>query len=202
MEREFTSLAEVEEAAWALMARGAADRRSPMHTPVLGSIAADGRPALRTVVLRAVERATRSLRVHTDARSPKLAEFRADPRAELLLYDPGAKVQIRLAGRVTVHVGDDVARAAWDASTLFARRCYLAEAAPGSPAEAPVSGLPGWVEGRAPDRDEVSRGFANFAVLILRVEAVDWLYLAHSGHRRARFDWREGEGWQAGWATP
>jgi len=202
MERQFTSLPEVEEATWALMARGAADRRSPMHTPVLGSIASDGRPALRTVVLRAVDRAGRSLRMHTDARSPKVAELTGDPRAELLLYDPGAKMKIRLSGQVAVHVGDAVAREAWEASSLFARRCYLVELAPGSAAQGPASGLPAWVEGRAPDQDEVSRGFGNFAVLLFRTEAIDWLYLAHSGHRRARFVWRPDQGWLSSWATP
>lgn len=202
MERDFTSLGEVEEALWALMARGAADRRSAMHTPVLGSIAADGRPSLRTVVLRSVDRSARCLRAHTDARSPKVAELRADPRAELLLYDPTAKVQIRLSCTVDVHIGDDVAQAAWQASTLFARRCYLIERAPGSAADVATSGLPAWVDGRAPDQNEVAQGFANFAVLLLHIDAIDWLYLAHSGHRRARFAWSEAEGWQGSWAVP
>ena len=64
-----------------LLARGVADRRSPFHTPTLASLNADGAPSLRTVVLRGFDPARRELRVHTDARSAKLAELAAEPRA-------------------------------------------------------------------------------------------------------------------------
>ncbi len=38
----------------------------------------------------------RSLRVHTDMRSEKIAEWRADSRVSILGYDAGQKLQIRL----------------------------------------------------------------------------------------------------------
>ncbi|MFL0672399.1 MAG: hypothetical protein ACJLS3_13550 [Erythrobacter sp.] len=42
---------------------------------------------------------------------------------------------------------------------------------------------------------------ANFAVLLIAVQEVDWLYLAHTGHIRAQFT-RAGEGWDGRWVTP
>ncbi|NBR79124.1 MAG: pyridoxamine 5'-phosphate oxidase, partial [Alphaproteobacteria bacterium] len=60
-----------------MLERGAADRRSAFHTPTVATIGLDGRPRLRTIVLRACDTANRSLRFHTDARSDKINELRA-----------------------------------------------------------------------------------------------------------------------------
>ncbi len=64
--------------AWRRLEEGAA-HQSGFHTPALATIGRDGAPRLRTVVLRGVDRAARSLRVHCDARSAKAAEIAADP---------------------------------------------------------------------------------------------------------------------------
>lgn len=167
--------------AFRLLARGAADRRSPMHTPVLASVDGDGAPALRTVVLRAWDPAARVLRVHTDLRSPKVAELRARPRAALLAYDPGQRVQLRLSGTVSLHAGDAVAASAWAESRPASRTCYAAAHAPGAEVHAP-----------APAPTDTDAGWPNFVAICLRLEVLDYLSLAHSGHRRARFDWRDG----------
>lgn len=192
----------VEAALWRLLERGARDRRADAHTPVLASVDAQGRPQARTVVLRGVDRAAGLVWVHTDARGAKVGELTARPDAQLVVYDRTWKTQARLSGIVSVHRRDAVAEAAWAASTLFARRCYLAPDPPGSPADGPISGLPADVEGRAPSVEEAAPAFDNFAVLRLTVARVDWLHLAHTGHRRARFE-RTGEGgWLAAWAVP
>ena len=58
-------LADVLDSAWQLLRRGAADRRSPLHVPVVA-----GGGGARTMVMRAAVRADGVLRFHTDARSP------------------------------------------------------------------------------------------------------------------------------------
>ena len=93
------------------------------------------------------------------------------------------------------------ADAAWAAATAFARRCYLAEAAPGTPALRPLSGLPEAVEGLMPSEEQLLPARENFAVLLIEVQHLDWLYLANSGHRRAQFT-RGAEGWQGTWVVP
>ncbi|KPF74741.1 hypothetical protein IP88_07725 [alpha proteobacterium AAP81b] len=185
--------------AWALLAAGAGDRRHPVHTPVVASVDAEGRPQARVLVLRAADAASATLRFHTDARSPKLAEVVGRP-VSILAYDPGSAVQLRLAG--TARLADSVAAdAAWAAATPFARRCYLATAAPGTAAPAPTSGLPAAVEGRKPEEAELLPARDNFAVLLMEVDEIDWLHLAATGHRRARL--RRGDGgWRGEWRVP
>jgi hypothetical protein len=184
---------------WALLAAGAADRRSPLHTPVVASIDAGGHPDARVLVLRDADRATATLRFHTDARSPKCAAI--DGRAVTVLgYHPGEAVQLRLSGVARVVTQAPAVDAIWAAATPFARRCYLVEAAPGTPLPGPASGLPAWVEGRKPSEAELVPARVNFALIMIEVTAVDWLHLAQAGHRRAKF--AAANGWRGMWVVP
>ena len=45
------ALSDVFDSAWRLIGRGAADRRSPLHTPVVASVGADGAPDAVAVAL-------------------------------------------------------------------------------------------------------------------------------------------------------
>ena len=141
-------LADALDTAWRLLVRAAADRRSPMHTPVVATIA-DGAPDARVMVLRAADRAAASLRFHTDARSPKCAGLDGAP-VTVLAYHPGEAIQLRIGGTARIDRDSAAADAIWAQATPFARRCYLVGAAPGTPLAASGSGLPGWVAGRKP----------------------------------------------------
>jgi len=200
MNRMDTELAEALDTGWRLLVRGGADRRSPMHTPVVASIDIQGRPDVRVMVLRAADRASASLRFHTDARSPKCAELHGRA-VSVLAYHPGEAIQLRATGAAqVVGDGEDVDRI-WTQSTPFARRCYLAAAAPGTALMAPASGLPDWVEGRKPTEAELAPARANFALVMISIDAIDWLHLAQTGHRRALFR-RDGNDWRGEWRVP
>ena len=185
--------------AWQLLLRGGADRKSPIHTPVVASVDEDGLPQARVMVLRKADPAAGTLRFHTDARSPKVAQLDGRPVA-VLAYHAAEQVQLRLSG--TARIGRSISEvdAIWDQSTLFARRCYLAEQAPGTPLPGPASGLPAWIEGQQPTAEQIGPARANFAVLWVGVTAIDWLHLANSGHRRALF--RASDGWAGEWVAP
>lgn len=187
------------ETAWRLLGRGAADRRSPMHTPVVASVTADGTPDARVMVLRAASRAAAQLRFHTDARSPKCAALDGRP-VSVLAYHPGEAVQLRLAGTARIVREGAEIDAIWTNSTPFARRCYMVEVAPGTPRATAGSGLPADVEGRKPELFELVPARANFALVMIDITAIDWLHLAQSGHRRAVFSARDG--WRGEWRVP
>lgn len=181
-------LAATQAHAFALLARGVADRRSAFHTPTLATIGADGTPRLRTLVLRGFDAATNSLRLHTDARAAKAADIKADPRAAMHVYDPAAQIQLRLSGTAVLHHDDAVSAAGWAASREFSRMCYAIETAPGSIAtEPPVA-----------PRDALA-GQPNFAVILFRFTVMEWLWLDAGGHRRACFDVATGG---AHWLVP
>ena len=182
---------------WVRLADAAASGKSAWHTPAVGT--ADG--DLRVMVLRHADPAAASLRFHTDARSPKAALIGGGGPVSLLFYDAAAKLQLRCTGIGQVSSIGAAADAAWAASAPSSRRCYLAEAAPGTISAAPTSGLPAAAEGRVPTLAESEAGRANFAVIIVELTRIDWLHLAHNGHRRALFE-RDGYGWPGRWVVP
>ncbi len=173
---------------------GARDRRSQMHTPVVATADAD----TRIMVLRAYAPETRTLRFHTDIRSPKCGVIGEGAPVGVLLYDRDSKIQLRCRGTGQIEHRTAAADAAWEESTTFARRCYLGEG-PGAVADEPTSGLPDWAEGIQPTEDEVAPAREHFAILLVTLHEVDWFYLSNDGHRRAVIDMLSGEG---RWVAP
>jgi hypothetical protein len=178
-----------------MLGRGAKDRRAASHTFTVVTNGLDGTPQPRIVVNRGYDRAARSLRFHTDARSPKLVEIRADPRAAVHVYDARAKIQLRMQVHATLHSQDALHREAWGATRDFSRICYRVVPAPGDVLEKPTALR--FSEGQTPDE-----GVENFVAVTLTLRSLEWLYLAHQGHRRARFVWNDDGHITQSWLVP
>jgi pyridoxamine 5'-phosphate oxidase len=180
----YDSLDETLAEAWRLIGRGTADRRSAFHHPTVATVGLDGGPRLRTMILRGCDVAIRQLRFHTDARSEKIRELTREPRIGVHFYDPGAKVQVRLEGTAMLNATNAVADAAWAGSRVFSRQCYGIAPGPGTPLDmADAFDLPETTE------EATLAGRANFVAVTVDIQALEWLYLAAQGHRRARFTW-------------
>lgn len=180
--------------AWARLADGVRNRRSPFHTPAIATIGLDGRPRMRTVVLREADAGPGLLRFHTDRRGAKVAELRREPRIALHAYDPRAKFQVRVEGSAVIHLVDAVAESAWGASRQMSRACYGTEPEPGTPLDS-FNGF------RIPSEEgEINAGRENFCAVLIHVETIETLYLDHAGHRRARF--ALGSTVDSSWLTP
>jgi hypothetical protein len=187
---------------WARLEGAVARAKDPFHTPVFGTVQADGGECgLRTVVLRRAEAPLRRLVCHTDLRSSKIADLRRRSRASWLFYDRDARLQVRARGAVTVHTDDDLADEQWRAARLSSRRCYLSEPGPGEVLDGPEVTLPADLAERVPTEAEAGEGRANFAVIACSVDAIDCLMLQYRGHRRLCFSWQEGE-WVSRWVAP
>jgi pyridoxamine 5'-phosphate oxidase len=176
----YNDLGETIAEAWRVVGRGVVDRKSAFHTPCVATTGLDGAPRVRTVVLRGADRAARALRFHTDQRSAKFAELTRDPRVGIMGYDAGRKIQVRLTGIAHLHAGDDIAAAAWAKSRSMSLMCYRQVEFPGVALENPNSLATPSAE-----------GYENFVVVAVVVQELEWLYLAHEGHRRARCTWSE-----------
>ncbi len=153
------------------------------------------------MVLRDVDMVAGILRFHTDRRSPKALQTSADGPFSILHYDSVAKVQLRLQGTGRVETGGATADAAWAASVPSSRRAYLG-ATPSQSSDAPTSGLDPDLENRVPSLAETAAGRDNFAIILVTLTHMDWLYLAHDGHRRAGFIRQPQSDWQGHWLTP
>ena len=178
-----------------LLTKAVRIRRSPMHTPVVSTIAQDGRPRARIVVLRAFDREHLQLRFHTDIRSDKFHELQADHRIALSFYDAEQKIQLRIEGHASLHRNDHIADAAWASSQAMSKLCYAIEPGPGHI----ITARDDFFLPR--DRSESETGRAHFAAVIVTIEELDFLWLGAAGNRRAVYRFVE-QNIDARWVVP
>lgn len=193
----FETLKDVEADLKQRLIQAAKDRRSPMHVPAVVTSDVDA----RGMVMREFDAQAWTLRFHTDTRAPKVAVIDADPRMAVLLYDKDAKIQIRVKGKGRVLRDDPLTQMAWENGSNFARRCYLGEG-PGVSSNQPTSGLPAEFDGHEPSDEQLLPARQNFAILLVELLELDWLYLAHTGHVRAQFVKGDHEAWKGAWVSP
>lgn len=177
---------EIREQIWKELGRASQDRHHAWRTPVLATVASDGTPNARTVVLRSVDAAQQALRIYTDARSPKVSELAQAPHALFVFWSARLNWQLRVRVTATIVTDGHELQALWQRVQQSAAAAdYLASAAPGNP------------RSEAPSNTEAADGVNHFAVVNAQVLEMDWLELGRGGHRRARLlpdDWQ--------WLTP
>lgn len=171
--------------AWQHLARGVADRRAPARHPAFATVSPEGKPEVRTVVLRRAVQSDALVEVQTDTRTPKVAALRATPFASLHVWVPRSDLQIRLSAEVEIITGD-AAQADWDKVPEGSRVSYGTQPVPGTPIDHVFA-------------YEKPSNRARFAVLRCHVTGIDLVHLG-AQHRRA-FYWRD-DAWQGTWVAP
>jgi len=174
---------------WSRLVRGVDDPAHPFRFAVIATARLDGAPAARNVVLRRAEREARRLVFCTDARSPKVAQMRADPRVAWVFWDPADKLQLRMESIATLHVGDEIAAAQWALVPAGNRVVYQSPLVSGQTLSRVHTQPP-----------PATGGSEYFCVAVCAIRSIDWLVLCEGGHRRARFSGEELERFE--WLAP
>ncbi|MEM8794612.1 MAG: pyridoxamine 5'-phosphate oxidase family protein [Pseudomonadota bacterium] len=182
---EFNSLADFLDKAWQLLGRGVADRRAPSRHPTFATVSPRGDPEARTVVLRAADREMATLDVHTDTKSAKFEALKKYPAAELHIWEPKPRIQIRLLTEVEL-LTEAITLSAWDKVPPKSRDSYGIEPAPGSA----IAGAFEYT--KTPDQ-------SRFSVLRCSVKSIDLLHLGDQ-HQRAKY--LRSDNWQGTWLAP
>lgn len=193
-----TNLNDILNSAWACLHQSAEVREQGFRIAQLASIGLSGAPRLRTVVLRGASFETRTVRFHTDIRSPKVAEIRTNGAVSLVSYNHAAGQQVRIEGMAAIHHQNELAHAAWLETQEQSRVGYRTAFPPGIPLSS-VEDADHTDAMRTPD--DADTGSEQFCAVVIAVRRLDWLDLAPSGHRRATFDWAGAE-WRGTWVAP
>ncbi len=180
--------AQVRSKVWALLGRGVAHSRDPMHCVSLATDSAQG-CQVRTVILRGADEKERTLTCFSDARAAKVGEIREHGHVQWLFYHPRKQIQLRISGPAAVHTDDRVADACWAQVNGFSRLNYCTEHPPGTPIDQPSSGLPARLVRQLSHLMHSDAGRSNFAAIVGIVDSIDWLRLSKTGNNRARFQW-------------
>lgn len=199
MNTRLVSLPEIRSQLWhqleQAVQRGAAGRAHAWRQATLATVAADGAPEARTVVLREVDTAQQQVLIYTDARTAKVAQLRQRPQAVLVCWSAELGWQLRLRLQVAVETEGLSVTSRWARlRNTPAAHDYLAPLTPGSVlGEALPDAVTRDAAGPIAGAEHVRQ---YFTLLRCQVQAIDWLELHPAGHRRAVFD-AQGERWVA-----
>ena len=177
---EYDDIQDTLESAKLILTDAVPNAKTLFHTPVVSL--SNGRDiSSRVMVLREFDLDKRILRFHTDNRAAKIQVINESNLASVVGYDPDLKVQIKMTGNVDVHINDKVTEDAWNESTPRSKKCYS------------VKGGSSKVINDPTDYDikefNVENGYQNFAVLVFNFDALEFLFLKSTGHRRAIHKW-------------
>ena len=177
-----------------LISDGVENSKSMFHTPVLSSFV-EKTISTRTVVLREFDSENRILRFHTDNRSGKIEELKENSISSVHGYDPDLKVQIRLKGKTSLHINNEISKKAWAESKEMSKMCYSVKDSPGNKVSSPEP------FDLIKEEIDIELGYSNFAVLHFIYDSLEFLFLKGSGHRRSLFDWSSDQ-LKSSWLIP
>jgi pyridoxamine 5'-phosphate oxidase len=193
MGAELVDLSAALENAWILLGQGVASRRHGFHHAAVATVGLTGLPRIRTVILRAADSQSGTLRFHTDVRSQKCRDLAANPNISIVFYDEPSRTQVRVEGLATLHTNDDLAETSWKAAQPMSRLTYGTMPAPGLVIDTPDAfSIP-------PPQSDVEWAREHFAVVKVQVQHLQWLYLRQGGQRCAVFDLSSGA---MNWTVP
>ena len=177
-----------------LISDGVENSKSMFHTPVLSSFV-EKTISTRTVVLREFDSKNRILRFHTDSRSGKIEELKENSISSVHGYDPDLKVQIRLKGKTSLHIDNEISKKAWAESREMSKMCYSVKDSPGNKISSPEP------FDLIKEEIDIELGYNNFAVLHFSYDSLEFLFLKGAGHRRSLFDWSSDQ-LESSWLIP
>lgn len=177
-----------------LISDGVENSKSMFHTPVLSSFV-EKKISTRTVVLREFDSKNRTLRFHTDSRSGKIEELKENSISSVHGYDPDLKVQIRLKGKTSLHIDNEISKKAWAESREMSKMCYSVKDSPGNKISSPEP------FDLIKEEIDIELGYNNFAVLHFSYDSLEFLFLKGAGHRRSLFDWSSDQ-LESSWLIP
>ncbi len=159
------------DASLSALERSLHDREGELRNVQLATISPDGRPGLRTLVLRGFGRSPACAEMHTDSRAGKARDIAHASQVALLAWSAADHLQLRFEGSASLHHGDDIARARWDGLSANARKPYGLRAEPGAPAPDPGD------QAHLPPDEQ----FQQFTVILVALASVDVLRLEPDG---------------------
>ena len=186
---------------WLNLEQAVKDRQHDYHNVTFSNLKKNNQVSSRTVILRNFNKKENYLTFHTDIRSPKINEIHYNSKCQILFYSKRLKEQLRIKVLSSVQHNNLIAKKAWDKTQFMSRKCYLTSYPPGTEINKPSDGIPKYLKGKEPQKNESEMGFMNFSVIINYIESIDWLFLSSQGHKRLLFYKLSGK-WKSKWKIP
>jgi len=156
-------------------------------------------PDSRTVILRSFDKKLNSIYFHTDIRSPKIADIKANKHVSALFYSKLRKTQLRISGTAAIEKDDSGIKKIWETMTPESKICYMGPYSPSEKITSYKPNLPSITPYEI--NEEYERlGYKNFCRIKITFKYLDILKLSYKGHERVSYVFREKV--ESGWIAP
>jgi len=184
---------------WEKLLEGTKKSSSAFHLANISTINLSGYPTSRTIVVREIDKSKFRIFFNTDIRSNKWEELKNNSHATLHLYDNKLKTQLRIFGKTILHYKNNIWEKAWQNTKINSRECY---ASPRSPST--YINNPNIIdeEFNKLKKSDLNKYNKNFGRVEINIKYIDWLYLKYSGHRRAKFIYKNNNKVISKWLAP
>ena len=161
------------------LSEGVKNRKSDFRTFTLCT--SGDSPAGRIVVLRGYNASEGVITLHTNYHAEKINDVNQNENVCCVFYSKARKIQIRCFGMAKINYKNQRSSYAWSKMSDMSKECYFQFPNPGNIIK---------------EYNDFSKEIhyaesANFSVIDVKVEKVDWLYLKREGHRRANIFFSE-----------
>jgi hypothetical protein len=157
----------------------------------LATIGEDGKPKLRTIVLRSFDRQSATLTFITDSRSPKVREIEKHRWVSLVGFDPANTIQLRMEGEAFVGEREDHRRDLWNSLRPHTLAMFRQALGPGTALGKAANLRERTLTRQSSEQDR----YNHFCVVRVRLTLLDWLDLSGETHLRYRYQ-RSRNGWR------
>tara|TARA_B100000686_G_scaffold136347_1_gene143605 strand:- start:12692 stop:13282 length:591 start_codon:yes stop_codon:yes gene_type:complete len=175
---------------WKRLSEGVKKSSSPFHLANISTISLSGYPSSRTIVVRGIDKNKFKIFFNTDVRSNKWKELKNNSQVTLHFYDNKLKTQLRIFGETILHYKNNVWKKAWQNTSINSRECYSSPYSPSTYISNPNIIDEAFNKLKKSELNEYDK---NFGRVEINIKYIDWLFLKHSGHRRAKFIYKSDE---------
>lgn len=186
---------------WDCIQTGIDSRKSQYHIMGL-HYWADQYPQSCSIIPRHLNPEKGLIRCHTDFRSRKIPHLQKKPKASGLFWCRETKIQIMLAGEITVHHLNATTQQAWEKMRHMSKFCYCSDIPPGTPTSTACTGFTDTQWDKRKDIALTEQAYQNFSILELKIQIIERLHLSASGHTKIVFKRTESNQWEHQWLAP
>ena len=126
-------------------------------------------------MLRGYDASEGVITVHTNIHAEKINDINQNENVCCVFYSKANKIQIRCFGTAKINHENQRSSFAWSKMSDMSKECYFQSPNPGDTIN----------QYNDFSKEIYHKESANFSVIDVKIEKVDWLFLKREGHRRA-----------------
>ena len=186
----YSDLKSINTIIWEHLVNGTVKKKSPFNSPAFATFSKESL-RLRTMVLRKVNKESKTFTFYTDSRSNKIIDIKNRNEVSVYFYDNKKKIQLICKGKCFIENNTANTKMIWKSMKSYSKINYMSKYKPGTVIS----------EKRKNSLLDESKSYLNFSLINVIINSIEYLILSRSGNKRAIFFYKK-KSFVAKWLVP